>query len=192
MSSPPPPSSPPSPMSAILRQMGLTRRDLQERSSEMREFLAAGSNSSAFNVPVQSNDYVASSSTNLPPSRRNARATPAAGPSSRPVSASPARPIKAEPVEASLPPRPRDTMEMVMERREREKKKTRTGDTIVLDNPSRLSFLLPSAGSAAYSQEERTVSAPDFTTPQRNAAAQVKTRFMAMPTLFRVYWHFAN
>lgn len=118
---------PASPISLLLRTLGMTRDDLVRHSTQMRNFLET--EAPEFQPMGHKAEFVEITSlrTRSEMSRsQSLTSLPTAGPSS--YAASPPRtPVKAEPVERGIPSRPKDTMELVMERKSKEKKRARKG-----------------------------------------------------------------
>lgn len=127
MAEDPPQRHPTSPITLLLQTLGMTRDDLVRHSTQMRNFLEAESNG------FQPSDHKAELVEFTLPDTHGVRSRTQSltnlslvGPSS--YAASPPRtPVKAEPVERGIPTRPKDTMEMVMERKSKEKKRARKG-----------------------------------------------------------------
>ena len=117
MADPHDPLNPASPISSLLRTLGLTREDLVLHTEQMRAYLSQGSSSQP-TIPTSSGSRTLRRSHTISFSsthKRNPSPTP------------PRTPVKSEPVEPSLSSRPMDTMEMVMERKSRQAKRERRG-----------------------------------------------------------------
>ncbi|KIK60461.1 hypothetical protein GYMLUDRAFT_244445 [Collybiopsis luxurians FD-317 M1] len=120
-----------SPISQLLTTLGLTREDLQQRSDEMRQFLTAENDQTA-RVASRSRADSASSTQLHSLSRSNsiistsARSASRASTSSfRDASPPPVTPVKSEPTEASIPHRPVDNMDVILERQRQARKERR-------------------------------------------------------------------
>ncbi|EED80917.1 predicted protein [Postia placenta Mad-698-R] len=102
-----------SPTSQLLKSMNMTREDLRRHSEQMRQFLTTEQANEGRNfAPVPNGHH----------SRGRSRAGSSADASVFARSPSPPQtPVKAEPIESTLPMRPLDTMELVMERKLKEK-----------------------------------------------------------------------
>lgn len=109
--------NPTSPISQLLKSLGMTREDLVQHTEQMRAHLSQDHSSQ---------------------SRESRKSKSRSGLKSRPASLSniagrtrsstpPATPVKSEPVEASVPTRQMDTMQLVMERKSRQSKRERRG-----------------------------------------------------------------
>ena len=128
MADDPPQRHPASPITLLLQTLGMTRDDLSRHSTQMRNILEAESEG------FQPVAYKTELAEGLLVERNGVRSRTQsltnlslAGPSS--YAASPPRtPVKAEPVERGIPSRPKDTMEMVMERKSKEKRRARKGE----------------------------------------------------------------
>jgi hypothetical protein len=121
---PPPPTSP---ISQLLQSIGMTRDDLNRHADQMREYLgnnAALPDNPHTSLPAFTRD--SSESRTLQPSehlnRTLSRANSGVDTFVR-VPSPPSTPVKAEPVDAVIPARMVDSMEMVMERKARQAKK---------------------------------------------------------------------
>ena len=109
--------SAPSPISQLLKTLGMTREDLVQHTEQMRAHLSQTSSS-------QPPERVKSKSRSFQRSR-TASLSNLAG---RALSATPPMtPVKSEPVEHGIPVRQMDTMQLVMERKSRQTKRERRG-----------------------------------------------------------------
>lgn len=120
-----PPGQQASPISSLLRTLGLTREDLVLHTEQMRAYLSQDGSSSQPTISPP------------PDSRTLHRSRTGSFSSSlgrNPSPTSPGTPVKSEPVELSIPNRPKDTMEMVMERKSRQAKRERRGLFLALSS----------------------------------------------------------
>ncbi|EED85523.1 predicted protein [Postia placenta Mad-698-R] len=109
-----------SPTSQLLKSMNMTREDLRRHSEQMRQFLTTEQANEGRNFAPVPNGHRSKSSVSR--SRGRSRAGSSADASVFARSPSPPQtPVKAEPIESTLPTRPLDTMELVMERKLNEK-----------------------------------------------------------------------
>lgn len=118
---------PTSPITLLLQTLGMTRDDLVRHSTQMRNFLET--ESPEFQPMGYKAEFVEITSLRTRSERSRTQSLtnlPMAGPSSY-VASPPRTPVKAEPVERGIPSRPKDTMELVMERKSKEKKRARKG-----------------------------------------------------------------
>lgn len=115
-----------SPISTLLKGMGLTRDDLQRHAAQMRDFLGAEDKNSLRAFSQQPSSQESSTAETHHRRRSSSGTTPNTAANRRSLSP-PKTPVKTEPVESRVPPRNMDTMEMVMERKSRQKKKDRRG-----------------------------------------------------------------
>ncbi|KAH9932655.1 hypothetical protein B0H21DRAFT_760511 [Amylocystis lapponica] len=158
--------NPASPISQLLRTIGLTRSDLTRHSEQMRQFLGAEAVQA---LPLDGSqpderDPFSSRSHSRGRSRANSVANASAVAQS-PIL--PATPIKPEPVDDALPPRQLDTMQLVMERKRREKKDRRN--------------------SNARERDARRVQAPSSAAPSRSG-----TPLQATPTTPHHYKYYSE
>ncbi|TFK29737.1 hypothetical protein FA15DRAFT_581825 [Coprinopsis marcescibilis] len=121
-----------SPISQLLHSLGMTREDLSKRSNEMRQFLTAN-DSLPPRVHDLSNGYRSRSSSDLRPATRSAsssnsvsRSLSRASSNSLREPSPPTTPVKSEQVEGSLPSRPMDSMEIIIERQRQSRKERRS------------------------------------------------------------------
>ncbi|KAI0720901.1 hypothetical protein C8Q72DRAFT_745661, partial [Fomitopsis betulina] len=116
---------PPSPVDEILKNMNLTREDLARHSEQMRLFLTGGgdcTSSSTFPPPPLPSPKRASRS-RKPLSRPVSRSESLVNTLARAPSPSPSRVlVKPEPIEDTLPTRTLGTMELVLERKRKERR----------------------------------------------------------------------
>ncbi|EKM49972.1 uncharacterized protein PHACADRAFT_32832 [Phanerochaete carnosa HHB-10118-sp] len=115
MADPHPQHNPASPISSLLRTLGLTREDLVLHTEQMRAYLSRGSSSQPLpESTVQSRSLRRSRTVSFSHSfRKNTPPTP------------PKTPVKAEPVEHTIFGRQMDTMERVLEGKSKQTKKER-------------------------------------------------------------------
>ena len=151
---------PPSPISMLLQNMGLTRDDLAQRAEQMRNFLDTDQNS--LRALSQQSDSHDSAPTRA---RRRSRTGSASIASSQLQSPSPSPTnVKSEPVDKPIPPSSQmDTMHIVMERKRRQMKRDRKGSSPLL--PFSLSLPIPRALSPcpAFQPRAHTPSDPTLT-----------------------------
>lgn len=125
-------ANPPSPVSILLQTLGMTRDDLMQHAAQMKSFLETEQNS--LRAMSNQNDTVAAQASMTRPGGRSRNTSFSNNASAAPIRAAspPVTPVKTEPVERSIP-RPMDTMEKIMERKDRQKRRERRGlPTIVL------------------------------------------------------------
>lgn len=107
----------PSPISQLLKTLGMTREDLVQHTEQMRAHLSQPNLAPAAERPKSKARSLQRSRTtslsNL--AGRNRSTTP------------PMTPVKSEPLEHGIPARPLDTMQLVMERKSRQAKRERRG-----------------------------------------------------------------
>ena len=177
---------PPSPISQVLRTLGMTREDLLRHSENMRQFLTA---EDANSLRVLTKEIREPGSTNfsLTRNRSLSRSSSNANAStSRETlrSPTPMTPIKPEPAEAPLSFRPMDNMEMVIERKSRQtkrdrkgrKEKSSVGGVPPSPSPSTVGF---SMDSFMQSRDGPRLSAFQVYEPARNEVPEVsETRFL--------------
>lgn len=117
MADPHPKHNPTSPISQLLKTLGMTREDLVQHTEQMRAHLSQPSLSQPPDVPK--------------PKARSGQRSRTASLSNLPSQTlsptPPMTPVKAEPVEHNIPPRQMDTMQLVMERKSRQAKRERKG-----------------------------------------------------------------
>ena len=116
---------PPSPVSVLLQTLGMTRDDLMRHAAQMKRFLETEQNS----LRALSNQTEAAASQDLKTrSTGRPRNSSLSNHASAPfrTASPPVTPVKTEPVERGIP-RQMDTMEMIMERKDRQKRKERRG-----------------------------------------------------------------
>lgn len=107
----------PSPISQLLKSLGMTREDLVQHTEQMRAHLSQP-------APSQTSERSKSRSHSL----RRAHTTSLSDlPSRNRSSTPPTTPVKSEPLELGIPARSMDTMQLVMERKSRQAKRERRG-----------------------------------------------------------------
>lgn len=107
----------PSPISQLLKTLGMTREDLVQHTEQMRAHLSQPSPTRATERSKSRARLGQRSRTTSVPNLaiRNRSSTP------------PTTPVKSEPVEHPIPSRQMDTMQLVMERKSRQAKRERRG-----------------------------------------------------------------
>lgn len=107
----------PSPISQLLKTLGMTREDLVQHTEQMRAHLSQTNTS-------ETTERSKSKSRSLQRSRTTSLSNLAV----RTLSSTPPRtPVKSEPLEHGIPARQMDTMQLVMERKSRQAKRERRG-----------------------------------------------------------------
>ncbi|CAL1714648.1 unnamed protein product [Somion occarium] len=145
--------NPSSPISLLLQTLGMTRDDLVRHSTQMRSFLETESNPvRAFSQPKLEPPETSLLDTRSTRSRTHSYSNVSLAVPSFAASP-PITPVKTEPIERGLPARQMDTMEMVMERKSKQKKRARKE-------------------SLSHSREERVESRPAPSTPSRLSRSQ--------------------
>ncbi|KDQ61445.1 hypothetical protein JAAARDRAFT_66557 [Jaapia argillacea MUCL 33604] len=167
------PSSSLSPVSELLKSMGMTREDLSRHSEQMKQFLTA-ENAPSFRVFAQENSAVQDrrtpASVSVPRSRSNSVADASVVHRTTPP---PVTPVKTEPIDIPMPSRQMDSMEMIIERKNRMSKKERRGrrerERTLAPPPSpspsqsncSLDIFMHSRGVRRVDEPEMTCSLPD-------------------------------
>lgn len=121
-------TNPPSPISILLQNMGLTRDDLAQRAEQMRSFLDTDTTSHRA-LSQQSDSQESSAGTEIRPRQRSRTGSASVASNHRPSTSPSPSPVKSEPVDKPLPPRQMDTMHIVMERKRRQMKRDRKGSS---------------------------------------------------------------
>ncbi|KAI0704276.1 hypothetical protein BC835DRAFT_1410345 [Cytidiella melzeri] len=131
--------NPTSPISQLLKTLGMTREDLVQHTEQMRAHLSQPRPSQ----PLEHSKTTAHSG-------KRSRTASLSNVARRPQSSSPpVTPVKSEPVELGVPSRQKDTMQLVMERKSRQAKRERKD-------------------SLSHSRDGRRVSASRDTSPLRS------------------------
>ena len=116
MADPPSTMGAPSPISKLLQSLGMTREDLVLHTEQMRAHLSQGSPPAAEeSTPTDTR------------SRRRSRTVSLKNIAQARQLSPPRTPVKPEPIDAALPPRQMDTMQMVMEHKQKQSKKEQKG-----------------------------------------------------------------
>ena len=116
MAEQPSPPKPTSPVSIVLRTLGMTREDLVVHTEQFRAHLYRDTPSEPDLLPaVKARPLRRSRTTPIPNTTRTRSPSP------------PQTPVKSEPVDTPVPPRQMDTMQLVMERKRKQAKKERRG-----------------------------------------------------------------
>ncbi|KAI0923771.1 hypothetical protein AcV5_009232 [Taiwanofungus camphoratus] len=144
--------NPTSPISQLLQTLGMTREDLTRHSQQMRQFLTAEHANSlrAFGQQSERPDSISSGTRSRGRSRTGSMSNASAVAQSP---TPPITPVKAEPVDGIIPARQLDTMEMIMERKNRKEKRDRRN-------------------SNAQSRDGRRVHVPGSSASSRSATPQ--------------------
>lgn len=156
-----------SPISSLLRTLGMTREDLVLHTEQMRAYLSQPNSSQ----PEPESEPEETTRT-LRRSRTESFSKSARPP--LPSPSPPTTPVKSEPVEASLPLRRRDTMEMILEARNKQQAKhERRGPSpfVFPPPPTPLNFRL---ASQSRSRDGRRVSTNAARSPSRSTTPQVR------------------
>lgn len=113
--------SPASPISSLLRTLGLTREDLMAHTEQMRAYLSQGSSSQPIPESVSETRSLRRSRTMS--FSESFRTNPSPTP--------PKTPVKAEPVEHTISGRQMGTMERILESRSRQTRKEKRGSSAI-------------------------------------------------------------
>jgi hypothetical protein len=166
-----------SPISSLLRSLGLTREDLVLHTEQMRAYLSQGSTTHPIVEPVLDSRRS---------SRRSRTASFTNSLTRNPSPTPPRTPVKSEPTEPSIPTRQMDTMQMVIERKSKQAKREKRGACSILfsilrENLQAGSYSLPTE-SQSHSRDSRRVTTVHNVTPSRSATPQVSmTRHISAP-----------
>lgn len=166
--------NPASPISSLLRTLGLTREDLMAHTEQMRAYLSQGSSSQPLPECTSETRSLRRSRTISFPSsfRKNTSPTP------------PKTPVKAEPVEHAISGRQMDTMERILEGRSRQARKEKRGLSAIqlhLCRDFQCALLSLSTESKSRSRDSRRVSQAHNVTPSRSQTPQVSTTRQNFP-----------
>lgn len=171
-----PRAKPVSPISQVLQSMGLTRDDLLRHSGQMRQFLTTEDVNSLHALSAASPDMQNAIAPMVARSRARSHSRSLSRPSTSTVSQTPppSTPVKSEPIEPAMPLRHMDSMEMILERKNRQAKREKRGK-----KEKERSAPSPPPASAGFSldafmqsRDSRRVSYADQPGPSSSSASQ--------------------
>ena len=172
-----PHAKPVSPISQVLQSIGLTRDDLLRHSDQMRQFLTTEDANSLRAFAAGSSDAQSAVASAIRGSRARSHSRSLSRPSASTLSQTPppSTPVKSEPIDPPIPLRHMDSMEMILERKNRQAKREKRGK-----KEKERSAPSPSPASAAFSldafmqsRDSRRVPSQDQSESSSSATPQV-------------------
>ncbi|KAL4066026.1 hypothetical protein V8B97DRAFT_1073518 [Scleroderma yunnanense] len=181
-----PHATPVSPISQVLQSIGLTRDDLLRHSDQMRQFLTTEDANSLRAFAAGSSDAQNAIVSMIRSSRARSHSRSVSRPSASTVSQTPppSTPVKSEPMEPAIPLRHMDSMEMILERKNRQAKREKRGKKekerpAPSPSPASAGFSLDAFMQSRDSRRVPPADQPEFSTSTTSQETQKDT----LPTL---------